>query len=55
MKKLTRIRTLFGRFCWVRAAALADHRLWPLYVPLCNARGRETGLFVLRAYIDRVL
>ena len=51
MKPL-RIRTLFGRFGWVRPEALADHARWPLFVPLCTARGAVTGLFVLRAYID---
>ena len=54
MKPL-RIKTIFGRTCWVRPDALADHARWPLWVPLCTRRGGETGLFILRAYIDRFL
>jgi hypothetical protein len=53
MKPL-RVRTLSGQRLWVLPASLADHTRWPLLVPVCTATGNDTGLFVLRAYIDRV-
>ncbi len=49
--RLCRIRTIGGRRYWVRTAALANHVLYPVLLPVCDRRGADTGLLLPRAVV----